>query len=463
MSDYINYTFVPSIHQEFIKLQRDAKISSLEPIMLATTLDEDQMPKCLGLGPTRSDQNRFMTPSVLRGIEKRPSIRSQRKMSLDNTSLTRERCHLQHELLNRDRIVENLQENLQVMQCELTKMTHENMQLSKKIDCFGRPKTTPVDVECRLRAYKTNADTLEQNITKMALALNQLQLELSGVESDRDTLEKTRPSTSVTCPSRRSRGETQKESLEEENHDLKKQYALLLQEYSRKEREVKDLNDKLRKGIEAEQCSSPERIELAIVRKQLTELLDEQEEYKIIIKEQSNQVEEYRDKFMNAQQTVEEQRRQIENMEVNNGQIEQQINIEIQRIKNEFQKKLREFTPLPKMLENEQLKVHESLKKNRALEEKLMDAVTKLSQTEARLNELQSKYKEANVNIIEELQAQIESLNDQIHELRQERDRLEDNVHDEKCRYETLRGETAKIIQRANDVSRNNFISSFFT
>lgn len=426
-----------------MKLHKDAKIQTFEPIMLATTLDEDQMPKCLAIGPTKSDQNRFMTPSVLRNIEHRSSIRS----------LARERCHLQHELLNRDRIVENLQENLQVMQCELTKMTQENMQLSKKIDCIGKPKSAPVDVECRLRSYKENADALEQNITKMALALNQLQLELNGVQGDRDSFEKNRPSTAVTCPSRKSRGETHKESLEQDNHDLKKQYALLLQEYGRKEREIKELNEKLRKGIDAEQCKSPERVELEIVRKQLNELLDEQEEFKIIIKEQSTQVEEYRDKFMSAQQTVEEQRRQIDNMEVNNGQIEQQINMEIQRIKGEFQKKLREFTPLPKMLENEQIKLHESQKKNHALEVKLAEYVGRLSEAETRANELQLKYKEANVTIIEELRAQMEALTDQIQDLKMERDRLEDNLHDEKCRYETLRCETAKIIQRANDVS----------
>lgn len=421
--------------------------------MLATTLDEDQMPKCIAIGPTRSDQNRFMTPSVLKNIEQRPSIRAQTKMASDNMSLARERCHLQQELLNRDRIVENLQGNLQVLQCELTKMTHENMQLSKKIDCVGRSKTAPADVECRLMAYKENADALEGNITKMALALNQLQLELTGVQHDRDSLEKSRPATALSCPSRRSRSNAQKESLEEENHDLKKQYALLLQEYSRKEREVKELNQKFRKGIEAEQCRSPERIELEIVRKQYNELLDEQDEFKVIIKEQSTQVEEYRDKFMKAQQIVEEQRRQIENMEVNNGEIEQQINMEIQRIKSEFQKKLREFTPLPKMLENEQLKVHESQKKNRALEGKLAEYGQRLNEAEARANEFQSKYKETNITIIEELRTQVEDLTAKIQDLKMERDRLDDNLNDERCRYETLRGETAKIIQRANDVS----------
>ncbi|XP_063702386.1 calponin homology domain-containing protein DDB_G0272472-like [Culicoides brevitarsis] len=435
--------------KEFIKLQKGTKLGIMEPIMLATSLDEDEIPKCLGFCSSKSDQKRSMTPSAMRNIDRRPSVRSQKRMASDNSSLARERCHLQNEILNRDRIVENLQENLRIMQCELTKMTHENMQLTKKIDCLDKTKENPEDAECRLRVYKENADCLEQNLTKMGLALNQLQMELTGV--DRESCGTSRPVTATTCPSRKNRSETHHDDLEEQNRELKAQYVVLMQEYRHKEREIKELNEKIRKNIEFEQCSSPERVELNIARKQLNDLMDEQEEFKVIIKEQATQVEEYRDKFMKAQQTVEEQRREIENLQVNNTQIEQQINCEIHRIKSEFQKKLKEFTPLPQMLENEQLKVHELHKKNRVLEEKILEYGAMLNEANERANEFQSKYRESNVGLIEELKDQVATLQNEIKDLKMERDRLDDNLHDERCRYEALRGETAKIIQRAND------------
>lgn len=57
---------------------------------------------------------------------------------------------------------------------------------------------------------------------------------------------------------------------------------------------------------------------------------------------------------------MEEQRRQIDMMEMENNRISEQVNLEIQRVKNQFQEKLQELTPLPDILKATQIKLQEA-------------------------------------------------------------------------------------------------------
>lgn len=63
---------------------------------------------------------------------------------------------------------------------------------------------------------------------------------------------------------------------------------------------------------------------------------------------------------MEAQQIVEEQRRQIDLMEVENQHVSEQVNLEIQRVKNQFEEKLQELVPLPDILKTTQMKLKEA-------------------------------------------------------------------------------------------------------
>lgn len=75
------------------------------------------------------------------------------------------------------------------------------------------------------------------------------------------------------------------------------------------------------------------------------------------MKEQSSQLEDYRSKYLTAQQKVEEQCAIIEKLNMNNKRIEKQINLEIKEIRCKFQEKLSDLLQYPKLLENEQIKV----------------------------------------------------------------------------------------------------------
>lgn len=111
-------------------------------------------------------------------------------------------------------------------------------------------------------------------------------------------------------------------------------------------------------GLGKEQTTELEQ-QLSVCKARYREAKDELEEVRALVEEHKAQMEEYRNKYMQAQQTVEEQRRQIDMMELENSRIGEQVNLEIQRVKNQFQEKLQELTPLPDILKATQKKLQE--------------------------------------------------------------------------------------------------------
>lgn len=189
---------------------------------------------------------------------------------------------------------------------------------------------------------------------------------------------------------------------------------------------------------------------------------------------------------MDAQQTVEEQRRQIDLMEVENQHVTEQVNLEIQRVKNQFQEKLQELMPLPDILKSTQLKLKEAQqmhllaeRNNEAMAKELqqykekiaayndrLHAVTSDQQLEAnekvtmqqKINDLQEKIEE----IFEEkldLQKQLEELaekaeeferlaEERIHEITQLESQL-DNVREESARQVARTKDRCEIVRKS--------------
>ncbi|XP_050361331.1 paramyosin-like isoform X2 [Nymphalis io] len=90
------------------------------------------------------------------------------------------------------------------------------------------------------------------------------------------------------------------------------------------------------------------------------EAREEIDELRTLMKEQNNQLQDYRVKYLQAQQLVEEQRRQMDLMDMDNTRISEQINLEIQRVKLKFQEKLQELAPIPDLLKATQMKLKDA-------------------------------------------------------------------------------------------------------
>ncbi|XP_026741660.1 outer dense fiber protein 2-like isoform X3 [Trichoplusia ni] len=90
------------------------------------------------------------------------------------------------------------------------------------------------------------------------------------------------------------------------------------------------------------------------------EAREEIDELRVLMKEQNDQLQDYRVKYLQAQQLVEEQRRQMDMMDMDNTRISEQINLEIQKVKLKFQEKLQELSPIPDLLKATQMRLKDA-------------------------------------------------------------------------------------------------------
>ncbi|XP_021194434.3 paramyosin isoform X1 [Helicoverpa armigera] len=103
-----------------------------------------------------------------------------------------------------------------------------------------------------------------------------------------------------------------------------------------------------------------QEINLRSLKQCYREAREEIEELRTLMKEQNDQLQDYRVKYLQAQQLVEEQRRQMDMMDMDNTRISEQINLEIQKVKLKFQEKLQELAPIPDLLKATQMRLKDA-------------------------------------------------------------------------------------------------------
>ncbi|XP_015122418.1 uncharacterized protein LOC107044875, partial [Diachasma alloeum] len=251
--------------------------------------------------------------------------------------------------------------------------------------------------------------------------------------------------------------------------DLREQYARLQEDYKnklcevsclrtdsekmkRETREARDAKEKVEnrmidlqerlKKFESERSkfggSREQMIEdkhrLMVTEQRHNEALEELEELRLSNQEYLLRLEDYRNKYLKAQETVEEQTRQLDMMEMDNARMNENVTLEIGRVKNQFQEKLAELAPLPEILKQSQLKLQES-QQMRAMAERnceeldreLLAAKEKLGALSSQLDNLRSE----NAILKGEKGSgsdRLDDLENKINELRNENERLKNAV-----------------------------------
>ncbi|XP_037883134.1 uncharacterized protein LOC119633591 [Glossina fuscipes] len=250
------------------------------------------------------------------------------------------------------------------------------------------------------------------------------------------------------CASRK----TRKEDLFQK---LKDNYVYLLTEYTKKDGQLKELNKKLRSEcaslgtgrIGIGDGSNADESELVLLRTRVNEYKEEQIEFKCLMKEQAAQLEDYRNKYISAQQKVEEQNALIEKLNMNNKRVEKQINMELKAIRAKFQEKLNELLQYPKLLENEQLKLSDVCKQKEAMENKLMIVCKELKVVKARLDNAAEDCRPQ----LQKCQVDLENVTRNYEDMQRQRDLFCEQLKVTREDLDTLRSESAKIIARTKE------------
>lgn len=353
-------------------------------IPLSTTLEEDQMPRLMSY-PTGSFNQKSVTTVA---SSTSPSACIQENLIAQNIDLESNRDQLKRDLLNRDKTIQSLTKKMQCLQFQLAKLSNHMGAPNKKptSGCPGAEKMYPAN----------NTVNIRNQLEQMSSALGQIQQELNAIQTV-GTLKRYYSGDencfnfSVLSPP----PPPPDVSICSENNFLDKSSDSVKQD-----RELRYLKGKLAEICACQdvgQAASPEKIELEICCRRNRQLTEEKADFKNIVVEQQKQLNEYRDKYMHAQQRVIEQKCQMDNMEMNNKRVEEQINAEVFRIKKRFQDKLEEMAPLPKILENEQFRLAEMTKRNEELESKMSILCTELRQAKRELSKFGNGKSAANL------------------------------------------------------------------
>ncbi|CAG9136956.1 unnamed protein product [Plutella xylostella] len=150
------------------------------------------------------------------------------------------------------------------------------------------------------------------------------------------------------------------------------------------EKKVNELEDKLNSICSAEPVAESKEqrkleAENSSLKSQIRDLKDEIEELKL----NAEQLQDYRNKYLQAQQEAMEYKRQLEVLDYDNRQVSEQVQIEIQKMKMQFQEKLMELSPLPDLLKNAQIQLQEA----KQLQDLAEDSSRQLSAELQRVNE----------------------------------------------------------------------------
>ncbi|XP_030766012.1 myosin-11 [Sitophilus oryzae] len=277
---------------------------------------------------------------------------------------------------------------------------------------------------------------------------------------------------------------TEVAGLRADNEKLKEMAEKAEETRAKLELKVKDLEKRLKelrgdgdKGSSKEQLVDLQQ-QIKVHKELYRQAQDELEELRALVEDLQGQLSDYRNKYLQAIQTVEEQNRQIDIMRLESNRVSEQVNLEIIRVKNQFQEKLQELAPLPDVLKATQLKLQEAQQMH-LLAERNNEAQSRELQTykdklQAIMDDmaLANSDKQNGAGEKESLMAQVKRLEEELQQSKDENDELkidldrQKEVADENERLassrqheivqletqlETVREESARQVARIKD------------
>ncbi|XP_034938714.1 outer dense fiber protein 2 [Chelonus insularis] len=191
---------------------------------------------------------------------------------------------------------------------------------------------------------------------------------------------------------------------------------------------------------------------LIVMKQRYRESQDELEELRALIQDQANQLEDYRNKYLQAQEQVEEQKRQLDLMEMDNARMNDNVTLEIGRVKNQFQEKLAELAPLPDLLKQTQIKLQECQQKRLVAERNCEELTRELLSCKEKIGAMTNQsemLKNENVMLKGSNPDQLDDLENSNRELRNENERLKNAI----ARFEDREADNKrKLDEKAHEI-----------
>lgn len=214
------------------------------------------------------------------------------KLELDDfETLEEDRFSLQREILFKDKMLQELEQNLEATQCQILRISQENKAMTRRLN-ETQTETCRKHLNTKLNMQVEKATKLSYTIEKLSTNLKNLRCELDKLKEEKKisvNIQNCKNSSPCKCP-----------GLSEDARKLKifeSKYSNLQNEFCQREKQHKEMTERMK--IFLNNCNDDkEQAVNEALKKRARELDDEISENKIFIEELQEQVAIYRDKFM---------------------------------------------------------------------------------------------------------------------------------------------------------------------
>ncbi|XP_037810820.1 putative leucine-rich repeat-containing protein DDB_G0290503 [Lucilia sericata] len=190
--------------------------------------------------------------------------------------------------------------------------------------------------------------------------------------------------------------------------------------------------------------------EIFSLKNTITKLQDDSERFCSIIEEQKNTLSDYRSRFAQAQQLVQQQQIEIEKLNSNNQQLEADASIIIDQLRNRIETKLRDVEFLTDVMREEQLKKERAIKENLKLNERLEAMQAEANQLKIKLEEM-SRRKMSTITRLKVAERDLKIFKDYNTALKQEKRKLNEKMKIMSGQLESLQNASKRTMNRQRE------------
>lgn len=356
----------------------------------------------------------------------------------ENETLEDDRYQLQECVLQKENKLAEVEEQVEAMNQQMIALVKENQMLADKLQDSEKSS----DDSDKLRILLNNSKALSGNIQRMETYLTKLREEFEASKATAEDELYYRAKASGDCG---------KKVMQ-----LECKYKNLLQKFCSKNEECNNITKRLQTTLKVID-NSTDQAENETLKADAERLMSEIEDYKSMIHELQYQIDLYRDKFMKAQEKVEEQNLSLVTLTATNQKIEQQVNDEISKIKDKFQQKLSELCPYPKLYEQSRIELQQSKEKIAELHEDLKATIDALCKAKGELKSLKSMQPDESIKSkFDKLQCEMENVKHKYCNLSETKRCLEEKLAHLKKELDQLRKDSTKIITTTKCCAEKN-------
>ncbi|XP_061389341.1 coiled-coil domain-containing protein 158 [Musca vetustissima] len=191
---------------------------------------------------------------------------------------------------------------------------------------------------------------------------------------------------------------------------------------------------------------------VALLQNTINSLQSEQQQFRSIIEQQQNCLQDYHSRCVRAQRVMKTQQREIEKLNTNNHHLESEITHGFEQLRHKIEAKLRDLSQLPQLMKEEKSKNDRISRENRILNDRIRSIQIEATQMKKKIDEI-SKRKLATMARLKTAERDLKIFRNYNTALKHEKRKLNEELSKLRDQMHTLENSNKRSITRQREQS----------